>query len=80
MAPTLASATPSALAAAHGDPTTWLPWIVIGAIVVLVIGIAVRMVIAARFPKGYRAWAAERRESFAERTEAFDRADEEFRK
>lgn len=74
-------ATASASAwAAEGDSASWLPWLVIGAIVLLVLGIVARMVLAARFPKGYRAWAAERRDSFAERNEAFDRAEEEFRK
>ena len=75
----VASASASAWAA-EGDATSWLPWLVIGAIALLVLGIGARMVLAARFPKGYRAWAAERRDSFAERNEAFDRADEEFRK
>ena len=65
--------------AAEGDATLWLRWVVVGAIVVLVLGIMARMVLAARFPKGYRAWAAQRRDSFAARNEAFDRADVEFR-
>ena len=58
----------------------WLTWVVVGALALLVIGIVLRMVLSARFPKGYRAWARTRRESFAERNEAWDRADEEFRK
>jgi hypothetical protein len=58
----------------------WLPWLVIGAIVLVAVGIAVRMVLAARFPRGYRDWAARRRDSFAANTEAWDREDEEFKR
>lgn len=80
LAATLAACSSATAWAADGGTPSWLPWIVIGAIVVLVLGIVARMVLAARFPKGYRAWAAQRRESFAARNEVFDRADEEFRK
>ena len=60
---------------ASGD---WLSWVVIGAIGLLVAGIVLRMVLAARFPKGYRAWASARRERFGANNDAWDRADEEF--
>lgn len=70
---------PAALAAPWpGDG--WAPWIVLGAIAAFVLGVIVRMVLAARFPKGYRRWAASRRDAFAERNEAWDRADDEFRR
>jgi hypothetical protein len=62
------------------DTDGWLSWLVIGAIVLLVAGIALRMVLAARFPKGYRAWAKARRERFDANNEAWDRADEDFRR
>ncbi len=63
------------------DATTqWLPWIVVGAIVLFVAGIALRMFIAARFPKGYGAWAKSRSDSFAERNAQWDRGDDDFRK
>jgi hypothetical protein len=58
----------------------WLSWLVIGAIVLVALGIVVRMVLAARFPKGYRDWAARRRESFTANNEAWDREDEEFKR
>ena len=58
----------------------WVAWLVIGAIGLLVVGIVLRMVIAARFPKGYRAWASARRERFDANNDAWDRADEEFRR
>ena len=56
----------------------WLSWLVVGAIVLIVAGMALRMVLAIRFPKGYRAWANERRGRFDANNEAWDRADEEF--
>lgn len=52
----------------------------IAAVVLIAVGILARMVVAARFPKGYRAWARERRETFAQRNDAWDRSDEAFRK
>ena len=52
----------------------------IGAIVLIVAGIVARMVLAARFPRNFREWARDRRESFAEHNDAWDRSDEEFRK
>lgn len=58
----------------------WLPWLVVGAIVLFIAGIVVRMIVAARFPKGYREWAASRRDAFAERNEDWDRADDDFRR
>jgi hypothetical protein len=66
--------------AADGAPTDWLPWLVLGAIAVFILGIVLRMVLAARFPKGYGSWAARRRDAFAANTEAWDRDDEEFRR
>lgn len=57
----------------------WLPWVVLGAIALFVGGVVVRMVLAARFPGGYKRWAASRRDAFAERNESWDKADEDFR-
>jgi hypothetical protein len=71
-------ATPAS--AAETDPSSWWTWVTIGAIGMVIAGIVVRMILAARFPKDYRAWARERRESFAQRSADWDRADEEFRK
>lgn len=56
-----------------------LSWFILGAVVVIFLGVIVRMILAARFPKGYQSWAAGRRESFAARNEAWDRADEQER-
>lgn len=70
----------SALAATGDRITEWLPWLVLGAIVLLVAGLLLRTVLAARFPKGYKAWANRNRESFASRNDAWDRQDDEFRK
>lgn len=56
-----------------------LTWFILGAVVVIFLGVIVRMILAARFPKGYRSWTASRRESFAARNEAWDRADEQER-
>ena len=72
-------AAPPAVAASE-LPQDWLVWIVIGGIGLLVVGIVLRMVLAARFPKGYRDWAARKRESFDANNDAWDRADEEFRR
>lgn len=58
----------------------WLPWLVVGAIAFVVAGIVVRMILAARFPKGYKEWAAGRRDAFAARNENWDRDDENFRR
>lgn len=58
----------------------WLPTIVLGGIVLFVAGVLVRMFLAARFPRGYREWAARRRDKFAERNDAWDREDEEHRR
>jgi hypothetical protein len=70
---------PLARAASEGA-TDWLPALVLGGIVLFVAGVLVRMFFAARFPRGYRDWAARRREKFAQRNEAWDREDEERRK
>lgn len=58
----------------------WLPTLVLGGIALFVVGVLVRMFFAARFPRGYRQWAERRRDTFAERNEAWDRADEEQRR
>jgi hypothetical protein len=76
----LAFATSSAHAAMGTTGDDPLAWLVIGAIAVLVAGIAIRMVLSARFPKGYRKWAAERREDFEANNDSWDRADEQFRR
>ena len=68
-----------ALAAAGDGGVEWLPLIVLGAIVLFIVGVALRMFIAARFPKGYDAWARSRRDSFAERNAQWD-GDDELRK
>jgi hypothetical protein len=57
-----------------------LPWLVMGAIALVVVGIVVRMILAARFPKGYKEWAAQRRDAFAARNEDWDSEDENFRR
>lgn len=66
-------------AATNDGLADWLPWLVLGAIGLFVAGVALRMFIAARFPKGYGAWARSRRDSFAERNAQWDRGDEERR-
>ena len=58
----------------------WLPWLVVGAVALVFAGIVVRMILAARFPKDYKAWAARRRDAFAARNEDWDRDDEAFRR
>jgi hypothetical protein len=63
-----------------GNAADWLPALVLGGIALFVVGVLLRMFIAARFPRGYRQWAERRRDKFAERNEAWDRADDEFRK
>lgn len=69
-----------AVVAAPSDTLDWLPWIVLGGIALFVVGIVVRMILAAWFPKGYRQWARARRDAFAQRNEAWDKADDEFRR
>jgi len=54
-----------------------LPWLILGAIGLVLLGLLIRMVLAARFPRGYRDWAHSRRESFEERNRAWDRQDED---
>lgn len=72
-----AVAIPAAVIAAPGESASdWLPWVVLGAIGLFVAGIALRMLIAARFPKGYSAWAQSRRDSFAEHNAKWDRDDD----
>jgi hypothetical protein len=66
--------------AADGGVADWLPTIVLGGIALFVVGVLVRMFLAARFPRGYRQWAERRREKFAARNDAWDREDDEFRK
>jgi hypothetical protein len=67
------------LAATNDRLADWLPWLVLGAIGLFVAGVVLRMFIAARFPKGYGAWARSRRDSFAERNAQWDRGDEKRR-
>jgi len=69
----------SAHAATSGEGGVALPWIVLGSIGAIVAAIVLRMVIAARFPKGYGEWARRRRDSFAKQNDTWDRADDEFR-
>jgi hypothetical protein len=69
-----------AQAAASPEILGWLPWIVVAAIALFVVGVVVRMILAARFPKGYRRWARGRRDAFEARNEEWDRADEDFRR
>jgi len=57
-----------------------LNWIVLGAVALFVVGIIVRMFLSARFSKGYRGWAASKRDDFAQRNDSWDREDERFRR
>lgn len=66
--------------AAASEPTGWLSWLIVGGIALVVAGILLRTLLAARFPKGYGPWARQRRDAFAERNDQWDRDDEEFRK
>jgi hypothetical protein len=81
-----AAAAPSVLARqAHAQASSpevagWLPWLVLGAIALFVVGVIARMILSARFPKGYRQWARSRRDEFDARNERWDQADEEFRR
>jgi hypothetical protein len=70
----------SSAQAADDGVAAWPPVIVLGGIALFVAGVLVRMFIAARFPRGFRQWAAQRRDEFAARNEAWDREDEESRK
>jgi len=83
LAPVLAVCAAFAASPARADDPAgggWLPTIIVGGIVLFVVGVLVRMIRAARFPRGYREWAARRRDRFAERNEAWDREDEELRR
>jgi hypothetical protein len=71
---------PTAALAANADPAEWIQWAVLGAIALLVIGVALRMILAARFPKGYGAWARSRREEFQERNAKWDAGDEDAKR
>lgn len=53
-----------------------LPWIVLGAIALFAVGVGLRTVLGARFPKGYGAWAKSRRDSFAQRNAQWDSEDD----
>jgi hypothetical protein len=68
---------PTGALAANGDPAGWIQWAVLGAIALLVLGVALRMILAARFPKGYGAWARSRREEFQERNAKWDAGDDD---
>lgn len=73
-----AIATPVANAAVPNDATgDWIPWIVLGAIGLLVAGIALKMFLSARFSKGYGAWARSNRDTFASRNAQWDNEDEQ---
>lgn len=76
LAAALASFPVPALAATSDAGLEWLQWIVLGAIALLVAGIALRMLLAARFPKGYGTWARSRRDSFAHNNAQWEREDE----
>jgi hypothetical protein len=56
-----------------------LPWLILGGIAVLFAGVLLRMILSARFPKGYRDWARSRRDAFEERNRAWDSQDEDRR-
>ena len=58
----------------------WIAWVVLGAVALFVVGIVLRMILSARFPKGYGAWARSRRDAFAQRNAEWDRADEDPRR
>ena len=58
----------------------WVAWVVLGSVALFVIGIGLRMILSARFPKGYGAWARSRREGFAQRNAEWDRGDEDPRR
>ena len=73
-------ASSAACAATPDTAHEWLAWLVVGAIGLFVAGIVVRTILAMRFPKDYRRWAAQRRESFAANNEHWDRQDEEFKR
>ena len=62
--------------AASDDSPQWIQWAVLGAIALLVIGVALRMILAARFPKGYGNWARSRRDEFADRNAKWDAEDD----
>ena len=78
----LLAGTPVVVRAAAGDAGSaeWLAWAVVGGIALFIAGVVVRMILAARFPKGYRAWAASRRDDFAARNDRWDADDEASRK
>jgi hypothetical protein len=83
--PAIAIACLAALAGSHAhaagdDIGDWLPTLVLGGVALFVVGVLVRMFLAARFPRGYRQWAERRRDKFAARNDAWDREDDEFRK
>jgi len=56
-----------------------LPWLILGAIGLVFLGVVLRMILAARFPKGYGAWARSKRDAFEDRNRAWDRQDEDRR-
>lgn len=58
----------------------WIPWVVLSAIALFVVGIMLRMIVSARFPKGYGAWARSRRDAFAERNAEWDRTEGDSRR
>lgn len=66
----------AAIESAGTGSADWIPWLLLGGIALLVLGIALKMVFAARFSKGYGAWARSRRDTFAARNEQWDGDDE----
>jgi hypothetical protein len=76
----LVAAAPASAQAPTAEGRDWIAWLVIGAIALFVVGVVLRMIFSARFPQGYRHWARSRRESFEAHNEAWDRADEEFKR
>ena len=66
----------SVRAASVDGTSSWIPWLILGAIGLPVVGVALRMFLAARFPKGYREWAQSRSDSFAENNAKWDSEDE----
>jgi hypothetical protein len=72
----LAALAPATAAAAPAE-TTFVTWLILGAIALFVVAIVLRMVFAARFPRGYAGWARRRRDKFAARRDAWEREERE---
>jgi uncharacterized membrane protein (DUF485 family) len=72
----LAALAPATAAAAPAE-TNLVTWLILGAIALFVVAIVLRMVFAARFPRGYAGWARRRRDKFAARRDAWEREERE---